>query len=67
MEMKYEHDALKAIEAGLTAFPAPEAWRYWKALGVTRQTSWRWKTMPSLVPLMARLAVSWMKHTGAVE
>lgn len=62
--MKYESDAIKATDAGLSPASPDDTCRHWQALGVTRQTEWRWRTNHMLVPLTARLAAAWLIHTA---
>lgn len=63
--MKYETYAESAVKAQLPPL-TPELTRgYWRALGVTRQTEYRWRTLPATVPLMARLAAAWLAKGGA--
>lgn len=63
--MKYETEANRAIEAGLSPATVGQTCDLWKSLGVTRQTKWNWQTDPSRVPLMARLAAAWLMKGDA--
>lgn len=63
--MKYETYAESAVKAQLSPATPDETRQHWRALGVTRQTEYRWRTLPATVPLMARLAAAWLAKDGA--
>lgn len=55
----YGADADKAIAAGLQPATEADTADAWKVLGITRQTSWLWRTGRQEVPLTARFAAAW--------
>lgn len=60
--MKYEAEAIKATDAGLSPASPQDTCAVWRKLGVTRQTEHRWRSDHSLVPLAARFAAAWVIH-----
>lgn len=62
MTARYDEWATNAINAGLPPATPDSVDRYWRSLGVTRQTAWNWRNGHQPIPLMARFAAAWLVH-----